>query len=68
MEVCNIVDEQQAYRLLTIQQTADTIRYTAVKPEERFRKADEIVSLLAICFLFCIQKLLLSYSIASLEK
>lgn len=68
MEVCNIVNGQQAYRRLTDQQTADMIRYTAVKPEERFRKIQEIVSLFKNFFVFSIQKLLLAYNIASLEK
>ena len=68
MEVCNIVNGQQAYRRLTDQQTADMIRYTAVKPEERFRKVQEIVSSFVISFMFCIQKLLLAYSIASPGK
>lgn len=53
MEVCNIVNGQQAYRRLTDQQTADMIRYTAVKPEERFRKIQEIVSLnFFLCLVF----------------
>ena len=52
MEVCNIVNGQQAYCRLTDQQTADMIKYTAVKPEGRFRKIEEIVSSFIISFVF----------------
>ena len=51
MEVCQIVRGQQAFHRLTDQQKADMIKHTAMRPQERFRKIQETVSLLAIFFL-----------------
>ena len=48
MEVCNIVGGQRAFHRLTDQQKAEMIRHTAMRPQERFRKIQETVSLLAI--------------------
>ena len=44
MEVCQIVRGQRAFHRLTDQQKADMIRYTAMRPQERFRKIQETVS------------------------
>ena len=51
MELCQIVRGQQAFHRLTDQQKADMIKHTAMRPQERFRKIQETVSLLAIFFL-----------------
>ena len=48
MEVCNIVGGQRAFHRLTDQQKAEMIRHTAMRPQERFRKIQETVSLLTI--------------------
>ena len=48
MEVCNIVGGQRAFHRLTDQQKAEMIRHTAMRPQERLRKIQETVSLLAI--------------------
>ena len=51
MEVCQIVRGQRAFHRLSDQQKADMIKHTAMRPQERFRKIQETVSLLAIFFL-----------------
>ena len=48
MEVCKIVGGQRAFHRLTDQQKAEMIRHTAMRPQERFRKIQETVSLLTI--------------------
>ena len=50
MEVCQIVRGQWAFHRLTDQQKGDLIKYTAMRPKERFRKIQETVSLLASFF------------------
>ena len=52
MEVCQIVGGQRAFRRLTDDQKAEMIKYTAMRPQERFRKIQETVSSSAIFFFF----------------
>ena len=50
MELCHIVRGQRAFHRLADQQKNEMIRHAAMSPQERFRKIQETVSSLAICF------------------
>lgn len=53
MEVCQIVNGQQAFHQLTDQQTAEMKKHTIMKPQDKFRKIQGIVSSFAFFnFLF----------------
>lgn len=44
MEVCQIVNGQQAFHQLTDQQTTEMRKQTIMEPRDKFRKIQEIVS------------------------
>lgn len=52
MEVCQIVNGQQAFHQLTDQQTAEMKKHTIMKPQDKFRKIQGIVSSFAFFLTF----------------
>ena len=52
MEVCQIVNGQQAFHQLTDQQTAEMKKHTIMKPQDKFRKIQGIVSSFAFFLIF----------------